>query len=120
MNDLYTMLNELCGTVPESEFRFFGTVQPLAPEKASGWRDVVGRLLAYARGDNASAPHLCVQLGQAPDFFSVSVYADNNCFGSYLDEYPADILIRLAKLGIVSSDVDIHASDGGSGIMISI
>lgn len=117
MPDLSTMLTKLCGMVPGTEFRFLGTVQPLPSVRMQQWCDVVGCLLAHARHDCAEV-RLTVQLSQAPDFFSVSVYADNDRFGRHLDEYPTDILIRLAKLDITSTDVDIYHVEDGSGIMI--
>jgi len=40
-----------------------------------------------------------IQLTQVPCLFSVYIYADNERFGRYLDEYPIDNLIRNSDAG---------------------
>lgn len=117
MKTLRYYLTELCGITLYCDFRFIGSAAPLPEKMMWKWYDLVCDLINYARTDNKDVP-LTVQLLQAPCLFSVSVYADNDSFGKYLDEYPTHILVKLGKLGIVSSDVNTHNSVGGSGIMI--
>lgn len=117
MKSLRYYLSELCGISLYCDFRFIGIAAPLFPETTWKWYDLVCDLINFARANDKYIP-LEIQLTQAPCLFSVSIYAGNNRFGRYLNEYPMDILIRLTMLGLVSSDIQILDFEGGSGIMI--
>lgn len=117
MHDLRHYLSELCGITQCCDFRFMGSAAPLPAKTMWQWYDLVCDLINHARTDNKDVP-LKIQLAQAPCLFSLAVYADNNHFGKYPDEYPAHILMKLGKLGLASSDIEIHTWENGSGIMI--
>lgn len=118
MKGLRYYLEELCGITLHCDFRFTGTAAPLPPDTMWRWYDLVCALINHARADGKQTP-LTVQLLQAPCLFSV--YARDGSFAKYLDEYPTDILMKLAELDIARSDIRIHGDgngEGGSGIEI--
>lgn len=117
MHDLSHYLTELCGVTPCCDFRFMGSAAPLPSDTMWRWCGLVCELINHARTDDKDVRQT-VQPAQAPGPFSVSVYTDNDSLGKYLDEYPADTLIRWAMPGGTSPDTDIHKWNGGSGIMI--
>ena len=118
MKDLRYYLAELCGITLHCDFRFTGSAAPLPSATMWQWYDLACALINHARAANEDA-RLTVQLLQAPCLFSLSVYADNDSFRKYLDEYPTDILMKRAELDITRSDIQIHGNgdgEGGSGI----
>lgn len=115
MKDLRYYLSELCGITLHCDFRFIGSAAPLPSATMWRWYDLVCDLINHARADDKYVP-LTVQLTQTPGHLSVFVYADNNSFNRYLDEYPVDILIKLALLDIARSGIQIHGSGYGESI----
>lgn len=118
MKDLYYHLARLCGITRNCEFYFVGNVAPLPSATMWAWYDLVCDLINHACADDEDV-QLTVKLTQPPCSFSVSVSADNDSLGRCLDEYPAEILTKLRKLGIASRNVHTYKKeDGGSGITI--